>query len=199
MLDVALKEWAVICDLLLAGKMTFLLRKGGILETGGPGVFELEHQRFAFFPSWAHQQPQMIKPVYRDQVQVFDEPTHVTMKVAGEVAGIWQVADRQPFLPGGTLDELHPWSAEQIDMRFDYKPQRPLFVLAVRVLSLAEPKQIANDETYGGCRSWVPLRRGDEVDDATAAPVMDDPAFAELIERITAALGRHPQTTRDST
>ena len=45
MLDIALKEWAVVCNLLLEGRLAVLLRKGGIAETGGAGVFELEHTR----------------------------------------------------------------------------------------------------------------------------------------------------------
>jgi hypothetical protein len=30
--NIALKEWAVVCDELLAGRQVILLRKGGILE-----------------------------------------------------------------------------------------------------------------------------------------------------------------------
>ena len=37
MLDLALKEWAVICDLLATGRQTLVLRKGGIAEEQGPG------------------------------------------------------------------------------------------------------------------------------------------------------------------
>ena len=52
MLRIALKEWAVICDLLLAGEQAILLRKGGVHEGTGPGQFRLEHDRFALFPAW---------------------------------------------------------------------------------------------------------------------------------------------------
>jgi hypothetical protein len=55
MIGVGLKEWAIVCDLLLEGKLAIMLRKGGIHESGGPGVFELEYPRCALFRSWAHQ------------------------------------------------------------------------------------------------------------------------------------------------
>src|SRR5690606_840280 len=54
MLTVALKEWAVVCDLLLEGKCSLLLRKGGVHEDRGPGRFELEHERFTLYPAWEH-------------------------------------------------------------------------------------------------------------------------------------------------
>ena len=41
MLNVALKEWAIICDRLVAGDQAILLRKGGIDEADGPGRFRL--------------------------------------------------------------------------------------------------------------------------------------------------------------
>src|SRR5690606_6397811 len=95
MLDIALKEWAVICELLLTGELAILLRKGGIHERGGPGVFELEHPRFVLYPSWAHQKPGMLKPPFAQRVEVMtQEPAQVTFEGIGEAARIWKVPSR---------------------------------------------------------------------------------------------------------
>ena len=186
MLDTALKEWAIICDLLAEGSLAILLRKGGIHETAGPGVFELERPRFVLYPSWAHQQPAMLKPPWRGRVTVLDEPAEVTLQAVGEVGRIWQV-DRREVLD--TLDDLHPWSPQYLDMRFNYKPDRPLYLLAVRVSRLNRPCTICAHAQYAGCRSWIALRPGDEVDDQDARPVLDDDAFNALVTRIDKALG----------
>ena len=186
MLDIALKEWAVVCDLLVEGRLAVLLRKGGILEAGGPGMFELEHPRFALFPSWAHQRPLMIKESVRDRVQVLQEPEQITVLGIGEAARIWAVSDRGWF---DALDDLHCWTPAQVDMRFNYKPQNPLYLIAVRVRRLAEPRTVVNDPAYAGCRSWVPLLKEDRVDDAGAIPVLDDETFAKVVSRIESALG----------
>ncbi len=186
MLSVALKEWSIVCDLLLEGSLALLLRKGGIHETGGPGVFELEYPRFALFPSWTHQRPQMIKPPYRDRVEVFtEEPATITFRGLGTVDHIWQVPSREAF---DQLEDLHCWTSEQIDMRFDYKPERPLYLMAVRAYRLVKPKTINNNFEYAGCRSWVHLHREDEVDDTNATPVLDDATFQSIVDRIARAM-----------
>ena len=189
MLDVALKEWAVVCDLMLEGRLALLLRKGGIHEWSGPGRFELEHDRFALYPSWAHQKPDMLKPPLRQRVEVLDEPDEITFRGIGEVTRVWQVTDRAVLTSGGSLDDLHPWSAAHIDMRFNYKPDRPLYLLAVRVSALREPKTVPNQVDYAGCKSWVPLRPGDEVDDTDAQPTLTDAAFDLIVAAVNAAFG----------
>jgi len=185
MINVALKEWSVVCDLLAEGSLAFLLRKGGIHEDHGPGVFRLEHPRFAFFPSWAHQKPHMIKPALRDRVQVLEEPAEVTLSLIGEAVKIWQVPHRAAF---EQLDDLHPWSEPYVDMRFNYKPDHPLYLVAVRCARLAQPKSVINDWTYGGCKSWVPLKEQDAIDPANAAPAITDDQFNALRDRIDKAL-----------
>ena len=185
MIRVALKEWSIICDLLAEGSLALLLRKGGIHEDHGPGVFRLEHPRFALFPSYLHQKPAMLKPAFRDRVRIMEEPAHVDLPAIGTAEKIWQVPSRELF---DQLDDLHPWSAEHVDMRFNYKPDHPLYVVAVRCAALPEPWRVVNDWTYGGCKSWVPLKDDDAVDPAAATPAITDEAFAELVQRIDQTL-----------
>lgn len=187
MLDIALKEWSIVCDLLLEGRLALLLRKGGIHEPSGPGVFELEHPRFALYPTWLHQQPEMIKVAYRHRVEARAEPATITIAGWAEAARIWRTPSRAAV---DRLEDLHCWTSAQIDMRFSYKPDRPLFLLAVRAYRLASPRTIVHHAEYAGCRSWVPLRPNDAIDQRGATPVLDDPAFAAIVERIDRAMAQ---------
>jgi len=185
MLDVALKEWSIVCDLLREGRTTLLLRKGGIREPGGAGAFELEHRRFGLFPSWAHQEPQCIKSPWRDRVEVMDEPDQVTIRAVAEAAAVWQVPHRDSV---DAVDDLHCWTASQIDMRFAYKPERPLYMIALRVAMLTKPCTVDLSPEYAGCRSWVPLRRAAALDDGGLQWVLNDQDFGWIVDRLDAAM-----------
>lgn len=188
MIDVGLKEWASVCELMVEGRAALLLRKGGIHESGGPGVFELEHRRFVLFPSWLHQRPEGVKPALAGRVRVYgQEPGEVTLTGWGEVARVWRVPSRAAF---DRLDDLHPWSPQQVDMRFGYKPERPLYLVAVRAWRLPSPRVIANHAEYAGCRSWVPLRPGDGVDESGSTPAIAPAAFEAMVERVAEEMGK---------
>lgn len=190
MLSIALKEWSVVCDLLLAGRLVFLLRKGGIHEPSGPGVFELEHRRFLLFPSWLHQKPDMLKPEYAALCTTFgSEPTTLAIRGLAEATHIWPIRDRSLLQPGGSLDDLHPWAPAQIDMRFDYKPHNPLYLVALRVHRLLHPRTLHASPEYAGCRSWVPLRPEHHTEDLPAAPALSEHEYLSRLHRIGAALG----------
>lgn len=182
MIGMALKEWAVVCDMLAEGRQTVVLRKGGIAEDAGPGRFTLDYDRFALFPAWEHQRAEGIKPAYRDRVEEFDqEPSTLTLRSFADVEHVWQVPSRRAF---DQLDHLHIWDKPQVDMRFNYKPERPLYLVALRVWRLAKPKTIQMSSEYWGCRSWVPLVDADHVDETDAEPVYQQEAMQRIVNRI---------------
>lgn len=188
MLDIALKEWAIVCELLLAGRQTILLRKGGIHEDEGPGRFVLEHERFLLFPSWLHQKPDMMKPAHRAAMTTFGkEPAALPLTGLGQVRYIGKVTARSQL---DALDDLHGWSSAQIDMRWNYKPQNPLYVMVVEAARLAQPKTIPMTAAYGGCKSWVPLSPADAVDDAGAQPVLVPAELVQIVERCRQVLDK---------
>jgi len=187
MIDIALKEWACVCDLLVEGKACVLLRKGGVHEDGGPGRFKLEHKRFALFPAWEHETLEWIKPELRPgRGPIVEEPAEIELKGYAEVAGLWEVPSRSAF---DLLDDLHPWLAPQVDMRFDYKPDRPLYAVLVRAYRFAQPKLIENRPAFAGCRSWVALDDGDGCEVGEVAAAMDADALVAIASRIEAAFG----------
>lgn len=185
-LDVALKEWAVVCDLLAAGRCCLLLRKGGIHEDGGPGRFALNHDRFLMFPAWEHERLDWVKPEWLpEDLSVVEpdkpEPSQVTFKCYAEAARIWQIPSRAAF---EKLNDLHPWATPQIDMRFNYKPDRPLYLLALRVFRLAQPVRVPNHDSFAGCVSWVPLPTETAIACEGSEAVIADDAFGSLIDRV---------------
>jgi len=183
-LPVALKEWAIVCRAMAVGRQVILLRKGGIYEAAGE--FELENRQFLFFPTYVHQDLKMLKPAEHVGFEkLAAEPSRVELGVAGEVTDILPVASRAGM---DALDGEHVWTKPLIDMRFNYKPENPLYLLLVRARRLAKPVWVENTPAYAGCKSWVPLERA--IDVADARPVLDEASFEarrrSILERIKA-------------
>ena len=170
-LKIALKEWAVVCDALETGNQIILLRKGGIYEASGE--FELENPQFILFPTYLHQNAGMLKPALRDSPKpVTTEPDKIELRTAGAVTNIIQLNDRKQI---DAIDDEHVWATPLIDMRFNYKPQNPLYLMIVRAFRLPKPIIVANTPAYAGCKSWLPL--DESISLAGLAPALDDAAF----------------------
>lgn len=181
-LGVALKEWDVVCRALSTGRQIVLLRKGGIHESAGE--FELEHMRFVMFPTFLHQNRSMLKPeVHPFHEPHAAEPGRVTLSLACEVTRIVEVESRAQI---DAIDDRHVWTPPLIDMRFNYRPANPLYLLLLRAFRI-EPREIDNTPDYAGCKSWVPLTL--PVDVSRAHPVLDDVAFAHASDLLLTRLG----------
>ncbi len=180
MLRVAFKEWAVVCRALAEGRQALILRKGGIAEAGGE--FTPEHRRFWLYPTYVHEKPEGIKP---DAVALFraaeaDRPPAGTLRLAqfAEVSGVYHVKQLVGAL---LLDDLHVWSEATVRHKFEYRAPG-LYVLPVRVYRAATPVELPETPAYAGCRTWVELDR--ELPTAGATPVLDDAAFAALLDTL---------------
>src|SRR4051812_26372991 len=92
-LHVALKEWGSVCSALEEGRHMVLLRKGGILEA--IGGFELVHPQFFLFPTYLHQNAQMLKEAERKRlVMLKEEPAEIVLSSAASVSDIIRLRDR---------------------------------------------------------------------------------------------------------
>ncbi len=181
-LSIALKEWSVVCDALADGRQIVLLRKGGIYESAGE--FEVEHRQFVLFPTVVHQKAEHLKESERSKVMPQSaEPDRILIRAAGEVTDIIELRDRAQM---DAIDDAHIWAPPLIDMRFNYRPENPLYLLIVRAWRLPQPVEIANTIAYAGCKSWVPLDQPVRLCDAV--PALDDAAFesrrADIRQRI---------------
>lgn len=180
MLQIAFKEWAVICRALAEGRQALILRKGGIAEEGG--VFQPEHNRFWLYPTYSHQQRDGIKPEARPLLESIenDRPPDgaISLRHFAQVSGVFFARHLDDAL---ALDHLHLWSEETVRNRFAYR-QPGLFVLPVRVYRAAEPVEISILPEYDGCKTWVRLR--EPFSDENATPVLDSRAYAEVLESV---------------
>jgi hypothetical protein len=182
-LNVALKEWASVCSALEEGRQMILLRKGGILEA--IGGFELEHPQFFLFPTYLHQNAQMLKEHERNRlVTMSEEPAQIVLCSAASVTDIIRLKDRRQM---DALDREHIWTPPLIDMRFNYRPQNPLYLLLLRVYRLPRPITIDNTPEYAGCKSWVPLT--ETLDSSGAVAAMDENHFGHRRELIKQEMG----------
>lgn len=181
-LQVGLKEWASVCRALESGRQIVLFRKGGINDAGG--VFQLEERQFLLFPTYVHQKADLLKPSDAVTLERHDtEPAKITIHAAAEVTDVVKIHNRAV---ADRIHKEHIWSVAQLDVRFSYKPDKPLFVVLLRTYQI-QPLTIANSPVYAGCRSWVPL--DEKVDVSGAEPVLDDDAYAKrrdsILRRLT--------------
>ena len=151
----ALKEWSVAVDALAQGKTSILLRKGGIREAGGK--FTVPYSQVLLYPTFEHQQSELLKPDYQGQVQSVASGWHpetVKLTAWAKIEQVEQIQDPdkvQALLP------LHIWNEKFVTERLRWKPKTPLYVLLLRAYVLTQPTAIPWTVAYGGCRSWIEI------------------------------------------
>lgn len=161
-----------------------LLRKGGILEA--IGGFELEHPQFMLFPTYLHQKAELLKPEWRAHVEPrSEEPAEIQLSLAGAVSDIVKV---DSGAQAAAVAAQHVWAEALIDMRFNYRPKNPLYLLLVRAYRLPRPATVINTPQYAGCKSWVPLEQ--EIETAGATPILSDADYALQREAVMSRLIR---------
>ena len=173
----ALKEWAVVIEAMAAGHQIFLLRKGGIAETGPgfePGL-KPAHREFLAFPTWEHQHLDSVRPEFHYLFSNIAEPNpeNLEIRYSGQVADVLTAPRSRSEIEH--LNSRHIWTDNYVDKRYEYRPDLPLFVVIVRLFRLREPHIIPLDPRYAGCRSWVELSEDAPTD--ALEPVLDDVAF----------------------
>jgi hypothetical protein len=171
-----LKEWAVAVEALERGETALVVRKGGIREK----AFAVPKTRFLFFKSYEHQKPEQLKSTYHDLLRSIldrrdDEPVIFTS--FAEVYGAYEVSEAEEL---EALDPHHVWTHEYAESRLKWRPKKPLTVLVLRTYLLPEPIELEYRESYGGCKSWIELEVA--VPTANSRPVLEDPAFEELVQ-----------------
>ena len=179
----ALKEWASVERALASGRVSVLVRKGGISERRGG--FDVEHRGFWIFPTAFHQNAEELAPGFRNLLE--DAPAvwrdDVRLRVFAEVVEAFRVESLEVM---DRLAGLHPMAAETVRSRFAYKGRPYLHVILVRAYTLAEPVVIPNTLDYEGCISWVTLDA--EIPTAGAVPAVGDAEFEQLRAELLARL-----------
>ncbi|MBD0268104.1 MAG: DUF1802 family protein [Cyanobacteria bacterium Co-bin8] len=179
----ALKEWAVVIEALLAGEQVLLLRKGGIREE--KGRFAVKADQVLLFPTYEHQQPDLVKTPYQQRVQPLasDPPPAVPLSGWAEITHSLPLEHEGQVL---ALDAFHIWNQRFVQERWTWKPSSPLYLLLLRSHRLPEPHFLSQRPEYGGCRSWISLP--ETVSTAGSTPILSEAAYQIKVEAILKAL-----------
>jgi hypothetical protein len=182
----AFKEWSGVCDALIEGRQTVILRKGGIHEGAGPGHFVPEHAEFWLYPTWTHQSEQGLRSTDRHQGHAGANSPNPdgSIPIRGLVQiGFCGYVTSEVTLPA--LDQFHCLKDETIHKRFHYKTPG-LWVLAARVYRQDPGFKVIPTPEQAGCSTWVIL---DEPLPTTGlTPVLDDPRWFEQCDRLSSIL-----------
>lgn len=186
--EVALKEWAVVCAALGAGRQRVLLRKGGIREANPGRDFAVEHRSFALLPTYFHAQDlgrerDLIPEVHAALAQLRPPASGLLrFELHAEITGLWWVPELARLRD---LAGMHVLSERAVADRFVYR--RPgLWVLHLRTRVLAQPVELPDRPGYAGCVSWVRL---DAPVVGAAEVVVDDAEHARDQAQLRGLLG----------
>ena len=149
--DVALKEWALVVDALRRGEQIALARKGGLRDARG--TFEARADAFWLFPTAFHANE-------RWDVPATDAATGAATKALDALAvraATFEVRAEDAPMALKALSRRSGWPEDLFARRANWKPDAPLVILVVRCYEARPGLTIdaADDERFGGCKSWV--------------------------------------------
>jgi hypothetical protein len=177
--NVAFKEWAIVCEALGAGLQSILLRKGGIAE--GREGFAFRHDKFFLFPTAFHaQMEKTVLPAGTPLPTVCADPIEIRFAA---------VVDWTRFLTDPAqlraLRGYHILSDDVVEERFRYDTRAGLHIAFVRVFRMEPPWILAMEKRFGGCRSWINLPSAPEI---SMTPVLSDEEQARRSRALREAL-----------
>src|SRR5205807_2127641 len=148
-----------------------LVRKGGIREE--EGGFRISDSEFFLMPTYEHQNPKLVQPELIPQIEAsrraaFD-PRNVTIDAYAVVDRILTIDSEERV---NRLTDEFIWNAEYVQMRFDFNPYDPLYLVILRVYRLPHAITLPMRAAYGGCKSWVTLEQA--ISTAGSVPALSD-------------------------
>ncbi|MEG3930474.1 DUF1802 family protein [Microcoleus sp. T3_B1] len=176
----ALKEWNVAVNALEQGQTIVLLRKGGIREQAGQ--FNVTDKQVLLYPTFEHQQPDLLKPEFAHQVNTVESGWHPEVVRIGswaEITDVFLVA-WEPAITA--LFPYHIWNENFVSDRLKWKQNQPIYILLLRAYRLAEIREIPYIPEYGGCRSWIDLADAISLEGSQA--VLSDREYIERSNEI---------------
>ncbi|MFY8269091.1 MAG: DUF1802 family protein [Terrimicrobiaceae bacterium] len=180
-MNVAFKEWAVVCEALGSGRQSVILRKGGIAE--GREGFAFKHPEFFLFPTWFHEQLEkttlpgttVLPPQIEGEIEI---------RFAAILEWSHLVTDAA-LLPA--LRGFHILADSVVEERFHYDDTPGLHVGFVRVFRLNPPCRLPMRKSFAGCRSWIDLP---DIEEAPLVSTLSDEEHIRRRESLAKILGR---------
>ena len=175
----------MVVDALGRGDQIIILRKGGLAE--GRGGFKMQHDEFLLFPTRYHQQGEMVTPEaagrWTEIEANFPPEDILRLEFCAKVEEWHEVKSLDQ---ANQLRGQHIWNDQVIADRYEWGREQKIFAIALRVFQLPAAVELPMLEEYGGCKSWIEVER--EIETESAAPVLDDEAFARKLEEFRSAL-----------
>lgn len=147
----AFKEWSLICDALMEGRQSIILRKGGIVEKRRG--FEFEHSSFYLLPTHYHAQRE-------ETLFEADQPIHWQKEGSiflPAVAILSFAANITDFSKVEALSKFHFWKEDTLRARFQYGQANSLHLAFVRVYKIEPVIELQDGPEFRGCKSWIAL------------------------------------------
>ena len=150
----AFKEWSKIVEALGKNKQQIILRKGGIIEENG--IFSVKESSFLLLPTLFHQQNELIKEDWLQEVGTDDiyyqNPHQVWIHFEAHVQQVQQISTWEELQK---LDNQHVWKESVIRERYERWGENQVTLLKVAVEKLEQPILLDLLPEYGGCKSWI--------------------------------------------
>ena len=168
-MNIAFKEWALVCAALGRGEQSIILRKGGIAE--GRAGFRFQHPEFLLLPTLFHEQAAKLRVPAETSLPAARADRQLEVRLAARVEWTQEITD---WAKVRALAPFHLWQEFEIEKRFLQDEKQSVSLAFIRVQRLSEPFIFPDSPRYGGCRSWVEIpdlpaliTRTDVLDEAT--------------------------------
>lgn len=150
-MNMAFKEWAVVCEALGSGRQSVILRKGGIAE--GSAGFAFLHREFFLFPTRFHEtlEKTSLPPGFALPAEREGE---VEIRFAAKIDWTVFLSDSEQL---GGLSDFHILRREVVEERFRFGEPSGIHVGFARIYRMSSPWILPMEKRFGGCRSWVEL------------------------------------------
>ena len=150
-MNMAFKEWAVVCEALGSGRQSVILRKGGIAE--GRDGFAFLHREFFLFPTRFHEtlEKTTLPPGFALPAEREGE---VEIRFAAKIEWTVFLSDSEQL---GGLSDFHILRREVVEERFRFGEPSGIHVGFARIYRMSSPWILPMEKRFGGCRSWVEL------------------------------------------
>ena len=166
----ALKEWDAQVRALMAGRVSLIVRKGGIVEKNGD--FEVEHAQFWLYPTFLHQNPGELRPEFSDLLREHPRPGALELRAFAQVERVWKLTNLESIQ---SLEAHQCLTAGALERRFRYRDKPWVHALLLRVYTVQNAVWLEETPAYAGCASWVPFER--EIAPDGLQPVLENAAF----------------------
>ncbi len=191
MLDViAFKDWAAVCDAMGRGRLSLIVRKGGIAE--GREGFQFKHSAFFLYPTAYHEQMAKLRPGLAGVLQTSPATRDDTVEIRDFFRLEW-AATITDWPAVQALESFHLYREEVVRERFDSDDAPGVQVAFGRAYRLIHPWNFPAEARFGGCRSWINIP-SDAPGLSSMTPALTDAQHANRAAELEAWLARREIT-----